>query len=304
LVQPYYSAKIIFQEKSINELEKRHLMLQDVDGGHAEATYVIKQDKKGRFKLKLYSAIPIATAPPVADNTTVVEYTSVPRPVSTTISVTETTTVTEDINKGKDEIKIDMDLGGINVDMDVQVDMDSEKDLDINMDENIGMDVDIDMNTNGTTTTMTTTTTSTTVNGVTTENVDIEFTTEIHVTGVHTDMDVNTEMNTGGTITSKGEKDCLGKVMYGTEFNDAKKSITSKTFEEDKLTVSKQIAGNICLSSKQVKEIMMLFAHEGTKLEFAKFAYNTVFDPGNYYQVNDAFTHSGSIDELNEFLPR
>lgn len=90
--------------------------------------------------------------------------------------------------------------------------------------------------------------------------------------------------------------------MSPEDFASAKASISSKSFEDSKLTLAKQIAASNHLTSKQVKEIMQLFSFEDSKLDFAKYAYKYVYDPNNYYIVNDAFTFSSSIDELNEFI--
>lgn len=90
--------------------------------------------------------------------------------------------------------------------------------------------------------------------------------------------------------------------MSPADFNRAKGSISSQSFEDSKLTIAKQIATNNCMLSDQVKEIMNIFTFEETKLEFAKFAYGRTHDLGNYYIVNDAFTFSTSIDELNSYI--
>jgi hypothetical protein len=81
-----------------------------------------------------------------------------------------------------------------------------------------------------------------------------------------------------------------------------KKSVGSKTFEDSKLTVSKQVINNNCLLADQVREIMMLFTFEDSKLDFAKYAYGRTYDLGNYYKVNDAFTFESSIDDLNSYI--
>ncbi|MEM0996948.1 MAG: DUF4476 domain-containing protein [Bacteroidota bacterium] len=90
--------------------------------------------------------------------------------------------------------------------------------------------------------------------------------------------------------------------MPRVEFSEAKTSIDSKSFSDSKMRVAKQIARTNCLLSSQVKDIMGLFSFETDKLEFAKFAYDFTYDIGNYYQVNDAFTFEGSIDELEQYL--
>lgn len=90
--------------------------------------------------------------------------------------------------------------------------------------------------------------------------------------------------------------------MSNSEFESAKYSIKSKSFEDSKLTIAKQIIANNCLLSSQVKEIMLLFAYEDTRLDFAKYAYAFTLDLRNYYKLNDAFTFESSIDELNRFI--
>ena len=93
-----------------------------------------------------------------------------------------------------------------------------------------------------------------------------------------------------------------GQAMSTADFEDAKKSIDSKGFDDTKLTLAKQIANSNCLSTSQVKSVMELFGFEDSKLDFAKFAYDHVTDMNNYYKVNDAFGFSSSVDELNSYI--
>ncbi len=90
--------------------------------------------------------------------------------------------------------------------------------------------------------------------------------------------------------------------MSSTEFADAQKGIESKSFEDSRMTTAKQVGRDRCFTTDQVKGIMGLFSFEGSKLEFAKYAYDRTYDIGNYYKVNDAFTFSSSIDELNSYI--
>ncbi len=90
--------------------------------------------------------------------------------------------------------------------------------------------------------------------------------------------------------------------MSVSDFSSAKESIRSKSFEDSKLTLAKQIVGANCLNTNQVKEMMGLFTYEETKLDFAKLAYKKTTDKNNYFRVNDAFTYESSIDELNAFI--
>lgn len=92
--------------------------------------------------------------------------------------------------------------------------------------------------------------------------------------------------------------------MSDHDFSMLKSSIESKSFESSKLTVAKQgIKGNK-LSSRQVAELMKLFTFESTKLEIAKYAYGLVADKQNYYLVNDSFTFSSSISELDQYIAK
>lgn len=100
------------------------------------------------------------------------------------------------------------------------------------------------------------------------------------------------------TVVSAG----CGTAMAAADFEDASESISSKGFDETKLTLAKQIAGSNCLSTAQVKAVMELFGFEDSKLDFAKFAYDHVSDRNNYYKVNDAFGFSGSVDALNSYI--
>jgi hypothetical protein len=90
--------------------------------------------------------------------------------------------------------------------------------------------------------------------------------------------------------------------MSPSDFESAKSSIASKTFENTKLEVAKQIIGSNCLTSDQVKQLMKVFEFESTKLDFAKYAYKRTYDKGNYYKVNDAFEFESSIGDLQEYI--
>ncbi|MGC8865899.1 MAG: DUF4476 domain-containing protein [Bacteroidales bacterium] len=86
------------------------------------------------------------------------------------------------------------------------------------------------------------------------------------------------------------------------QFESVLQSIRSKAFEDSRLTIAKQVIDANCLLSAQVKQIMLLFSFEGTRLELAKYAYGHTYDPGNYYMLNDAFTFESSIEELNNYI--
>ena len=90
--------------------------------------------------------------------------------------------------------------------------------------------------------------------------------------------------------------------MSDGDFNQAKNSVNSKSFEDSKLTMAKQIFDHNCMLSSQVRDIMTTFDFEATKLEFAKYAYGRTYDIGNYYKVNDVFDFESSISDLNAYI--
>lgn len=86
------------------------------------------------------------------------------------------------------------------------------------------------------------------------------------------------------------------------QFENVLQSIRSKSFEDSRIAIAKQVIDANCLLSSQVKQIMLLFSFESTRLELAKYAFGHTYDPGNYYMLNDAFTFESSIEELNNFI--
>lgn len=151
------------------------------------------------------------------------------------------------------------------------------------------------------------------------QNTDVDI--DVNMGGMGVDMNVNINESysethtTTTTTTTTGTAQADHYVMPGyngpigcpwpmdeNQFANAQRSISSKDFEDSKLTVAKQITGANCLTADQVKRIMTAFDFEDSKLEYAKFAYNKTYDIGNYYMLNDAFDFESSIDELNEHI--
>jgi hypothetical protein len=93
-----------------------------------------------------------------------------------------------------------------------------------------------------------------------------------------------------------------GMPMTNTDFQSAKQTIAGKNFEDSKLQVAKQIASSNNLLASQIKEILQLFSFETSRLDFAKFAYNSCINKGNYFEVNQAFSFDSSVEDLNQFI--
>jgi hypothetical protein len=86
------------------------------------------------------------------------------------------------------------------------------------------------------------------------------------------------------------------------EFNIMLQSIANQTFEQNKLQIAHQILISNYLTSQQIYSILRLFTFESTKLSFSKSAFNKVLDPQNYFIINNAFSFSSSVNDLNNYL--
>ncbi len=90
--------------------------------------------------------------------------------------------------------------------------------------------------------------------------------------------------------------------MEVSDFQDAKSTVASKSWDETRLSLAKQIVASNCLFADQVRDIVQLMEWEETKLDFAKFAYDYTYDIGNYFKVSQAFEWEASTEELNRYI--
>ncbi len=95
---------------------------------------------------------------------------------------------------------------------------------------------------------------------------------------------------------------CAGVPMQAVDFNNAKRSVTSKDFPAEKMKIAQQIVRNHCMLVDQVKSLMLAFDFENDRLKLAKFAYDYTHDIGNYYKLNDAFDFPNTVDQLDDYL--
>ena len=168
-------------------------------------------------------------------------------------------------------VSMNMNVDGVNFGMNMNVD---------------GADLGTTQNMNTKVTSTTTTTNTTKINGVETTN----------------QTTTNQTINTGnGKVVVSGNSGCL-KSMDDASFAKAVQNVSSKGFDDTKLSTAKQIIKANCFTSEQIKTMLSAFGFEETKLDFAKFAYDYCFDTNNYYIINDAFGFDSTIEELNEFL--
>ena len=227
-----------------------------------ETTYAIRSSNKGEIVLRWMSEVPIQQAPqPMANQQVIVYHSTPPTTVTQTTVISNTTT-----NPGNSE---QMNVG-------INVNDPATGGANINMNINVN-ETGMNTQTQSTTTSYSTTTTTTSGN----------------VGTVQQPVYVMPGYN--------GNVGCNGYPMDESRFNQVVQSIEAKNFDDSKLTMSKQVISTNCMTSSQVKRLMLLFSFEDTRLDLAKYAYGYTYDIGNYYQLNDAFTFESSIEELNEY---
>ena len=253
---PNYKVKIIFNN-GLPEIDK-NIYFNEMG---SEITYLIKQDKKGVYKLRFFSQVPLAqAAPPPSTQSVIVYHVNPLPPTNTTITQTTTTTTTSGTQPTQGA-SVGVNVGGTGINMNVSI--------------NDGSTV-----------------------GTTQSSVSYsETTTTTTSTGVPTPAPVVVEYVSG----YHGPVGCP-MPMSSQDFQSAKQTIASKSFEDSKLAIAKQIVNSNCLTSGQVRDLVQLFDFEDTKLKFAKYCYGYTYDLGNYYKVNDAFEFESSIDELNQYI--
>ena len=270
----YYKLKVIFDNKALGEKNFNiNLALGE------ETTYCIKQNNKGEYVTRFMSNVPLDQAPSAPASQTVVVYNANPAAssnVNTTVTHQQITTTTTNGTSNPDNVNISL---GINVDglgggikMNV-----SESDLD-----------------NSSTANSTTMTTATTTTHSSTENFDD------HSGHNHPHQDPTPSP----VVYLPGYNGPIGcpVPMSQNDFSDFKRTVNSKTFEDTKLTITKQVVSSQCLLTNQVKDLLGCFTFEANKLEMAKNCYSHTYDIENYFKVNDVFTFESSIDELNEYI--
>ncbi|MFM7015179.1 MAG: DUF4476 domain-containing protein [Bacteroidota bacterium] len=270
----YYKLKVIFDNQALGESNFNiNLALGE------ETTYCIKKNNKGEYVTRFMSNVPLEQAPQTAASQTVVVYNANPAAMSTggntTVTHQQTTTTTTNGSANPDNVNISL---GVNVD---------------GMGGGINMNISgTDMGGNSTVQSTTTTTTTTTHSSSSSYNSNDDYN---HSHQAPAPAPVVYLPGYNGPIGCPVP-------MSPTDFSDLKRTVNSKSFEDTKLTIAKQVVSSQCLLTNQVKELLGCFTFEANKLDMAKNCYSHTYDIGNYFKVNDAFTFESSIDELNEYI--
>lgn len=260
--EQFFQIRIDFEDDGLPDFSKNGGM----EPGTA-TTMVVKPHKKGKYVLRMQNSQPLdGSATSSATKPATRPATEPSAKVSSTSTVTTAPAATEVKVTETTTTTTTPESTGESVEINMSVD---------------GIGIGVDMKVDGVETTATSTTTTTTTTTTTSEG-----------SGWTEEVDMDMEVEDGGCMTAMGSGD----------FDSAVRSIKSKSFEDSKLTMAKQITKGNCLSAEQVRDVMRAFDFEETKLDYAKFAYDYTVDQGNYYKVNDAFDFEMTIEELDAYL--
>lgn len=245
-------------------------------GGRDSADIKKKEEEKDKYVMRFVSETPLGM--PVMQQTYTqqpVQPMYTPAPTTTTTVVTQPGTVTQTTQTTTTTVGTPGTVVAPGAGMNVSV---NDPDLGVNFNMNVGIPVGAVVTTGGTVQQTTTTTT-------TGAPIVQQQTTTAHY------------MMPG----YNGAIGCPWPMDQGT-FSNALNTINGQSFEDNKLQIAQQVFTSNCMTVAQVTQIMGLFSFEDSKLDFAKFAYGRTFDLSNYFMVNNAFTFSSSVDELNAFI--
>jgi hypothetical protein len=86
------------------------------------------------------------------------------------------------------------------------------------------------------------------------------------------------------------------------EFFSLKDVLSLQSTDKARLQVAKKSLQQRQLYAKDVEELLHIFRFEGSRLEFAKWAFDRVKDPENYEEVYGAFRYETTIIQLENYL--
>jgi hypothetical protein len=90
--------------------------------------------------------------------------------------------------------------------------------------------------------------------------------------------------------------------VNNTDFTNMKTSIEKLSFNNTQVAQIKTLMNTRCFTVAQIKILIKILGFEASKLDIAKYGYDKCIDKNNYFSVNDEFTYSSSISELNEYI--
>ena len=85
-------------------------------------------------------------------------------------------------------------------------------------------------------------------------------------------------------------------------FNQFLTSLKSESFDSNRLQNAKVYASKTNLSANQIKDIAATFTFDSNRLDWAKAAYNSCYDKGNYFLLRETFTFASNYSDLQDYI--
>ena len=109
--------------------------------------------------------------------------------------------------------------------------------------------------------------------------------------------------NTNNAAASMGKAQKAKCDVTDDELKEILSTIKQQSFGSTKMAVGKQaVEAKKCFEVEQIKQIVVLFAHDSEKLDMAKYCYDFCVDKSNYYQLNSVFSFSSSVSQLTQYV--
>jgi hypothetical protein len=86
------------------------------------------------------------------------------------------------------------------------------------------------------------------------------------------------------------------------EFESLRSSVLQQHFTDTRMGIIRQAIRGRSLTTAQDTELIRLFSFDGDKVKLAKLLYDFTSDRENYFKINNLFSFSTSVDELNKYL--
>ena len=293
LPQPYYNARIIFEDKTQKPITKNNLMLTDANGVPQDVTYKIKKDKSGKQLLRFFSFIPAEQNMIRPSNATVYRFGAPAQPIFGPGIQANVNTPGGNFNYGTNQqgTNINVNVPGVNVNVNANPRGGGGRG---NQGNNNGYNQGNNgYNNNG----YNQGNNGYNNNGYNQGNNGYNQGNN----GYNNGYNQNQGQHYQGGYHFDPNQPCATP-MLPRDFDEARALIAKEGFDDTRLNTAKQVMVEHCLNVSQIITLCKLFSFEDTKLEFAKFAYIYCSEPRNYFKVNSVFNFDSSKQELNSHI--
>lgn len=269
LPNPYYNCKVIFQDRSLPEISKSAINIADVNNVMQDVTYRIKRDNKGRNVLRFYSFVPAQQNMVRPANCAVYRFGApnvlLAGPGFVASGGRGGTNV--NVNVGGTSISVNTPGGGrVSSNSSYSDARDYAYQDEVRYNDNRG-----------------------------------QYDNGRYNDARYNDSRYRDSRDNGDRYGNSGRGGCR-MAMNAADFNEARNSVASSSFDETRLSTAKQIISANCMTAAQIATMLNVFSFEASKLDFAKYAYPFCVDKNNYFKLNNVFSFESSKTELNNYV--